>query len=216
MKLRAVLFDCDGVLFRSEPANIAFYNDVLALAGEPPLDGEGLGDAHALAAADLFAKRYGAGTEMARRLHELARDHDYGPYFDLMEPRRELRPALEGLRAMGLSTAMATNRGKTTGTVVERFGLGDLFDLWVGALDVARPKPAPDMLELCLERLGVGPQEAVYVGDQAGDLAAARAAGIGFIAMPPVAASSRPAIARLDELPDLLARPSLAADLARV
>ncbi|MCI0347644.1 MAG: HAD family hydrolase, partial [Chloroflexi bacterium] len=45
----------------------------------------------------------------------------------------------------------------------------------VGVLDVARPKPHPDVVLKCLARLGVRPAAAVYVGDAESDLAAARA-----------------------------------------
>jgi AHBA synthesis associated protein len=48
----------------------------------------------------------------------------------------------------------------------------------VGQLDVARPKPAPDMLLRALELLGAGPEETVYVGDAGGDIICAAAAGV--------------------------------------
>ena len=34
MGLMLVIFDCDGVLFRSEQANVAFYNEVLRQVGQ--------------------------------------------------------------------------------------------------------------------------------------------------------------------------------------
>lgn len=200
MSIRAILFDCDGVLFRSEQANVGFYNEVLRLAGERPLAPDGEREAHALASEQLFAKRFAGQPELAARLKEIASGLDYTPFFDLMFPRPELRPAISALRKAGFRTAMATNRGKTTATVVAHFGLEDLFDFWVGALDVAKPKPAPDMLLLSLERMALDAKEAVYVGDQAGDEAAALAAGMPFVGMPPIAAKVEHAISSLEEL----------------
>jgi phosphoglycolate phosphatase/AHBA synthesis associated protein len=50
----------------------------------------------------------------------------------------------------------------------------------VGGTDVKNAKPAPDMVLLGCELLGVHPSEAVVVGDSDFDRAAARAAGVPF------------------------------------
>jgi phosphoglycolate phosphatase-like HAD superfamily hydrolase len=42
----------------------------------------------------------------------------------------------------------------------------------------ASPKPAPDGLHLALNRLNVGPEHAVFVGDSPTDMTAARSAGV--------------------------------------
>ncbi len=56
-------------------------------------------------------------------------------------------------------------------------GLGELFDVVLTGSDAERLKPAPDLLRLALERLGVSAREAVMVGDSSNDALAARAAG---------------------------------------
>ncbi|NIQ97111.1 MAG: HAD family hydrolase, partial [Desulfuromonadales bacterium] len=35
--IKGVIFDCDGVLFESRQANLAYYNDILAFFGEEPI-----------------------------------------------------------------------------------------------------------------------------------------------------------------------------------
>jgi putative hydrolase of the HAD superfamily len=60
-------------------------------------------------------------------------------------------------------------------------GVGDLFDavLCAQAPEVGVFKPNPRGILVLLERLGVAPSEALYVGDRAEvDAAAARAAGV--------------------------------------
>ena len=44
--------------------------------------------------------------------------------------------------------------------------------------DGPRRKPDPEALRVCLDRIGVAPHEAVYVGDSAEDVMMARAAGV--------------------------------------
>lgn len=205
MSVQLVIFDCDGVLFHSEQANVAFYKEVLRRAGAPPLADEGEAACHALASAQLFEHYFGDRPELLAHVREIARATDYTPFFSLMEPRPRVHETLTRLKRR-YKTAMATNRGKTTHEVLDFFALASVFDLAVGANDVERPKPHPDMLLMCAERLGVAPSAAVYVGDQLTDAESARAAGIRFVGMGPAAASAAYAIDALEELEGLLAR----------
>ena len=54
----------------------------------------------------------------------------------------------------------------------------------VGRRAGQRPKPAPDGLHAACDALGVDPSSAVMIGDSSWDLAAARAAGTGFVGVP--------------------------------
>jgi len=204
MSVRLVIFDCDGVLFHSEAANIAFYNEVRRAVGEPPLDDEGEAACHALASAALFQKQYGDRPELLARVRQAAQGIDYAPFYRLMTPAEGLHDVLARLKRR-YRTAMATNRGKTVHGVLAHFDLEPLFDVAVGVFDVERPKPHPDMLLKCLEVLDVAADAAVYVGDQPSDAASAAAAGIRFVAMGPVTAGAPHRIAALEELEPLLA-----------
>lgn len=200
MAKRLVIFDCDGVLFRSESANVAFYNEVLRRLGEPAMDLSAEAACHALASAQLFERLFADRPALVERARRVARTLDYGPYYELMSPQRDLYDVLAGLRSR-YRLAMATNRGKTATEVVRRFGLEPYFELTVGALDVARPKPHPDMLYRCLEHFGIAAEQALYVGDQQIDADAARAAGVSFVA---VGATVGRTPHRIDTLRDLL------------
>jgi HAD superfamily hydrolase (TIGR01509 family) len=200
-----VIFDCDGVLFRSEQANVAFYNEVLRIAGEPPLDDGGEVACHALSSAQLFEKYYGHRPELLARLRATAKNLNYGPFYPLMQPREGMREILEELRRC-YKTAMATNRGQTVRGVLDYFQLTPLFDVAVGVLDVERPKPHPDMLLKCVEHFGLPPAAAVYVGDQPGDAASAIAAGTGFVCLGEAVVEAEHRISELAELLPLIAR----------
>jgi len=180
--LEAVIFDCDGVLFDSWRANIAFYNAVLHSVGLPPLDEDWERRAHVMASSQLFQAMFGGDPALYERVRGASRGTDYGPFYPLMEPAPDLFDTLAQLkRAHRL--ALATNRGRTTHEVVRRFGLDRYLDAAVGVLDVARPKPHPDMLLACCERLSVAADRSLFVGDAISDLEAARAAGMHFVAV---------------------------------
>ncbi|GHV27063.1 hypothetical protein FACS1894167_01420 [Synergistales bacterium] len=86
------------------------------------------------------------------------------------------------LREMGLITGIISNRGRLP-LVLERVGLLGKADVVVGINEVKNPKPAPDALLLALERVGVSPENALYVGDTDIDIKAAIAAGMRCIGM---------------------------------
>jgi HAD superfamily hydrolase (TIGR01509 family) len=203
-ELKLVILDCDGVLFDSFRSNVAYYDAILEKMGRPPLDEESKRLCHVYSTPQLFAHLYPDEPDRAREATQIAYTIDYRPFLEYMDPEPGLYEVLGKLKASYL-VALATNRGKSIPALLERFGLEDTFDLVSTILDVPRPKPAPDMLLYCLKRTGLGPEQAVYVGDMENDLIAAEAAGIPFVLMGN--SISHPLrIDRLEELPGLLER----------
>ncbi|MBI3783140.1 MAG: HAD family hydrolase [Deltaproteobacteria bacterium] len=178
--LQAVILDCDGVLFDSLAANVAYYNAVLAALGHPPMDATATRVAHQLSSRQLFEHLFGNDPALIERARAVAMSVEYEPFYGLMQPVPELHPTLATLQNR-YRLALATNRGFTAHEVVRRFDLGRYLELAVGINDVPRPKPHPDMLEKCLAHFRLAPQEAVYVGDAPSDHTAATAAGMHFI-----------------------------------
>lgn len=202
--LSLVIFDCDGVLFDSAPANVAYYNAVLDRLGQPPLSAEWGRRAHFLSSHQLYEAMFGADSALAAEARRVGREIDYAPFYTLMRPMPDLERVLESLAAH-YRLAMATNRGGTVVGVMREFQLGRFLELAVGAHDVPRPKPHPDMIEQCLAHFRVFPTAAVYVGDSETDHQAALAAGVRFVAV----GGATPAehrVRELRELPGLLQR----------
>jgi len=198
------VFDCDGVLFESRRANVAYYDAIRAALGLPPMDAAWQRRAHYLAASQVLATMFADDPGRLARADVVARDLDYGPFYDLMDPAPGLHDVLATLRR-DFRLGMATNRSRRVRVIVERFGLAPYLEAAVGCLDVERPKPAPDLLLVAVARLGVPPAAAVYVGDAETDLAAARAAGLAFLAIGE-APWSADAVPALRDVPAWLAR----------
>ena len=178
--LKAIVFDCDGVLFDSGPANIAFFNHVLRTMGRAQLDKKGEVLARFMTSSQLLNQIFGGDNTLVTEGRRIAEATDYRPFYHLMEPVSDLYGTLTRL-SDNYKLGMASNRGKTVPEVVNRFQLGKHFDIAVGTLDVENPKPAPDMLLLCAERFGISPEEMLYVGDATSDFAAASAANAPFV-----------------------------------
>ena len=93
-------------------------------------------------------------------------------------PYPGILPLLAALKADGTAVAVVSN--KMDGAVKTLCGqyFPGLTDLALGELEGVPRKPAPDMVELALGRLGKGKAGAVYVGDSEVDIATARNAGL--------------------------------------
>jgi phosphoglycolate phosphatase len=172
-----VLFDFDGTLGDSYPAITASVNHVRALHGLPPLNEAevrrhvGRGPEH------LLRETVGHGDVMA----DIAAYRDHHPSV-LRSGTRLLPGAAEALRTLhgrGLHLAVCSNKPIAfTRQLLDYLDVAKYLEAVLGPEDVARPKPAPDMLLAALRRLGVRAAEALYIGDMTVDVETARAAGV--------------------------------------
>jgi len=177
-----IIFDCDGVLFESRAANLAYYNAILEVLGESPVDpadGERSRLCHTAASPEVF--RVLLGEERAAVALEAASLLDYRRFIPAMQPEPGMAAALEEL-SQHFPLAVATNRGSSMHEILDHFGLSGYFQAVVTSRDVPRPKPYPDMLLEAARQLALDPGQLLFVGDSELDQAAALAAGIRFAA----------------------------------
>jgi len=179
-RIKVVAFDCDGVLFDSEDANTAYYNQILERFGRPPMTPGQAAYAHMHAADQVMAHLF-PDRELLSRANTVRGEVGYLPFIKYMRIEPHLKEVLASLRRK-YKTAIATNRTNTMPHVLRTHGLEDQFDHVVTAQNVDRPKPDPEMLFNILTFFGIRPDEAVYVGDSELDEQAAAAAKIPFIA----------------------------------
>src|SRR5260370_31968864 len=184
MAVRAVIFDLGGVVlpsplevFRAYEARHGlphrFLSEVVIDTGDHgawsrfergELDPDGFAAAFEVECADA-----GGVVVVSDLLNEISRG---------TEPRPEMLSALYEIRAHGLRTAALTNNwdpgdGTRMGT---RFPeMVALFDLVVESAVEGLRKPDPPIYELACERLGVRPDEAVFLDDLGVNLKTARA-----------------------------------------
>lgn len=178
--IRGIIFDCDGVLFESRKANLAYYNTVLNLLGESPIEESDTVRAHlchTAASPQVFFQLLGA--ERTPDALSLAAALDYRQFIPFMKPEPGMIEALTQL-AVSYPLAVATNRGYSMLNILEHFGMSGFFRVVVTSRDVAHPKPAPDMLHEAAKRLQYETRELLFVGDSELDQAAARTAGMPF------------------------------------
>ncbi len=174
MDVKAVVFDCDGVLFDSRQANVNYYNALLGAFGRGDMSAAEEHYVHAHTGRQSVEHLFRDDPRLDAAL-ALERRRDYGPFIDQMTPHPGMRRLLAALRDR-FATAMFTNRTRTVDAVLDHFDLRPLFHAVVTAGSV-KPKPDPEGLLYLLDLFGVQGEETVYVGDTTVDEQTAARAG---------------------------------------
>lgn len=203
-KLTCLLFDLDGTLIDSMGLIFASYRhalrEVLGLAvseealvacfGKPLVQGlaclAGLpSDLPATMALTAHqhqpANADEAQTEQAlmRRLLYTYRKHNLEHHDEYVHSFPRVNETLAELQQRGYALAVVTSKAHLTADLSARHcGLDRYLGTLVALEDTATHKPDPAPLLLALRRLGRRPEEALYLGDAAVDVLAARAAGV--------------------------------------
>jgi phosphoglycolate phosphatase-like HAD superfamily hydrolase len=176
--IRAALFDFDGTLADSFAAITASTNHVRGRFGLPALSesevrshvGHGLSHLmHVLAP--------GVPVEEAVSLY---RSHHETVMYELTRPMPGVERTIPELARRSYHLGVCSNkRVEFTRRLVDSMGFGPHIGCVLGPEDVGGvPKPDPTMLLEGVRRLGVSPDETVYIGDMDVDVQTGKAAGV--------------------------------------
>lgn len=179
-RIEGLIFDCDGVLFESRSANLAYYNRILEKFGYSPVTVAQQQRAHLChtASSPIVLAELLEAEDLEPAL-AYAASLDYREFIPQLQPEPYLAEVLEQL-ARKFPLAIATNRGSSVKPILEYFSLAGFFSAIVTSKDVARPKPAPDMVLLASKRLGSVPEKCLFIGDSELDQQAATEAKARF------------------------------------
>ena len=212
----ALLFDLDGTLVDTVRARIDGWVEALSAEGfevSPEQVGPMIGmDGKRLASEVAAASGVRLSDDEAERIDRAA-----GEAFDRRNTEPQPLPGLAALLAAidraGARWLIATSsRKEQVQASVAALGLAEEPEIVDGS-HVEHAKPAPDLLLLAAERLGLPPERCWYVGDSTWDVRAAVAARMPAIAVTAGAAVSRDelahagatrVVATLGELAELL------------
>lgn len=208
MSFVAVLFDFDGTLVDSYPAITASVNHVRAGHALPPLTVDDVKRFVGRGPEYLLTHTVPGGAPAA----DLASYRAHHP--SVMREGTRLLPGavdvLQQLSGAGIPIGLCSNKPRLfSQQLLTDLGIAAHFAVVLGPEDVARPKPAPDMLLAAVSRLKMAPRDVLYVGDMTVDVETARAAGVA-VWVTPTGSDERAALAAagpdriLDQLIDLI------------
>lgn len=178
-QIRAVLFDCDGVLQR--PANdwAAEIGRLTGLGGDELdrfLDDVSTAEQPVLDGSEPFAG------PLARVLGSwgLAPDaEDLVAVWQHLDVDAAMLDAVRALRARGLRCAIATNQHRERGVYMRReLGYERLFDPMVVSAEIGVAKPDPAYFERAVELVGLPAEQVLFVDDVAANVESARTVGL--------------------------------------
>lgn len=186
LKIRAVIFDMDGVLVDSEAlinaAAIAMFREMgLLVQPDDFLPFVGAGEDRYIGG---VAEYYSFPLDVSA-----AKKRTYEIYLDFLPAWLEVFPGVHSLisdcRQTGLLLAVASSADLIKVRAnLETIGLPVAFwDAVVTGEDVVHKKPAPDIFLSAAGKLGVRPSECVVVEDSMNGIQAAKAAGMRCVAV---------------------------------
>jgi 2-hydroxy-3-keto-5-methylthiopentenyl-1-phosphate phosphatase len=92
---------------------------------------------------------------------------------------------LRALHSSGVLLGIASNKlGRFSRGALIHLGVSDYFNSVIGAGDVPRNKPFPDMIQTALKEMHLHPEEAIFVGDTLTDIETGKQAGVDVYALP--------------------------------
>jgi putative hydrolase of the HAD superfamily len=177
--IRAVLFDCDGVLQR--PANdwagelgrlTGLFGDdlddflaAISTAEQPVLDGS---RPYADVLAEVLHER---GLAVgANELLDVWQHLFVDPF--MLEAARELQ-------ASGIDCALGTNQHRERGAYMRReLGYAAIFDPLIISAEIGVAKPDPRFFETAVQRIGLPAEQVLFVDDMLPNVEGARSVGL--------------------------------------
>ena len=175
---RGVLFDIDGTLVDTSYLHTVSWWQAFRQAGMDVSMARihraiGMGGEHLVhevtdGAADDRAEDLKAGHDALYSAH--------WPALRLLPGAREL---VRHCHEAGLVTVLASSAGKAEFDVLTRvLDLDDVIDAATGSADADSSKPDPDIVLVALDKSGLKPENAVFVGDAVWDVHASSKAGL--------------------------------------
>ncbi len=180
-EIKAVVFDCDGVMFDTADANRMYYNEVLEHFGKKKLTDEQFVKVHMFTVKEALEYLF-PEMDSLYEVYNYMTGVGYPRFISYMKIEPGLRQLLKVMKSKGYIRAVATNRTDTMPSVLKEHKLENQFDMVVTAADVKKPKPEPDQLIKIMEEFELEPFEIIFIGDSQYDAMASFKAGTFFIA----------------------------------
>ena len=181
MKIKAVLFDMDGVLIDAKDWHYEAMNKALSLFGYTIERYEHLTSYDGLPTS-VKLEKLSVEKGLPRSLHKFI--NEMKQRYTMTECHNKSRPvfiheyALSRLKSEGYKIAVCSNSiRKTIETMMDYAGLSSYLDLIMSNEDVKKSKPNPEIYLTAMERFGLKPEECLICEDNENGIKAAESSG---------------------------------------
>lgn len=181
MKIKAILFDMDGVLIDAKDWHYEAMNKALNLFGYTIERYEHLTSFDGLPTS-VKLEKLSVEKGLPRSLHKFI--NEMKQRYTMTEIHNKCRPvfiheyALSRLKSEGYKIAVCSNSiRRTIETMMEYAGLSSYLDLIMSNEDVKKSKPNPEIYLTAMERFGLKPEECLICEDNENGIKAAESSG---------------------------------------
>jgi HAD superfamily hydrolase (TIGR01509 family) len=173
----AVLFDIDGTLVDSNYLHVHAWQRAFTEVGLE-VQSWRIHRCIGMDGSALIDELASGQTYDSARLKDL-HSRCYAETADLIQLLPGARALLDAVADLGLQVVLATSAPENELSILRKvLQRDDIVSATTSSGDVDTAKPDPDIVRVALDRAGVGPDRAVFVGDSVWDVAAAARAGV--------------------------------------
>jgi beta-phosphoglucomutase len=180
-RIKAIIFDMDGVLIDAKEWHFEALNRALTLFGmaisryDHLVTYDGLPTKTKLR---MLSLERGLPEALHGFINEMKQIYTMEVIYAKCKPVFHHQFALSRLKAEGYRMAVCSNSIRNTiAMMLERAELLPFLEFFLSNQDVTAPKPAPDMYLKAIERMGLRPDECLIVEDNPNGIKAARDSG---------------------------------------
>ena len=180
-KIKAVIFDMDGVLIEAKDWHYEALNKALELFGmgisryDHLVTYDGLPTKKKL---EMLTHERGLPKGLHAFINDMKQQYTMEIVYAHCKPVFYHEYALSRLKNEGYCMAVCSNSIRNTIEVMmQKASLGQYLDFYVSNQDVKNGKPDPEMYNKAIERMGLEPKECIIVEDNENGIKAARASG---------------------------------------
>ncbi|AJC90223.1 HAD family hydrolase [Campylobacter subantarcticus] len=180
-KIKAILFDMDGVLIEAKDWHYEALNKALKLFGMEISRIEHLTTFDGLPTKDklkMLSLEKGLPVGLHGFINELKQQYTMDLVHSLCKPRFHHEYALSKLKESGYKMAVCSNSIRNTIEIMmQKASLDVYLDFYISNEDVKKGKPDPEMYNKAIERMNLHPKECMIVEDNENGIKAAKASG---------------------------------------
>lgn len=180
-KIKAVIFDMDGVLIEAKDWHYEALNKALNLFGmeisryDHLVTYDGLPTKKKL---EMLSTERGLPKELHSFINDMKQQYTMEIVYANCKPTFHHEFALSKLKNSGYKMAVCSNSVRNTIEIMmQKAALEQNFEFYISNQDVKNGKPDPEMYIKAIEKLGLTPKECMIVEDNENGIKAARASG---------------------------------------
>ncbi len=180
-KIKAILFDMDGVLIDAKEWHYESLNKALSLFGmeisryDHLVTFDGLPTKRKL---EMLSLEKGLSRALHQFIYDMKQEYTMQMTYSQCKPRYQHKYAIAKLKGQGYKIAVCSNSIRhTVQVMMERAALLEYLEFFLSNEDVTRPKPHPDIYTCAINKLQLQPSEVLVVEDNENGFKAAESSG---------------------------------------